>query len=115
MCGEFCWTIETQFSAASILDILMVAAIFFGISLMLRGTQGVPLLRGIMILMVVVGVTATAFPFPAFRWLLGNVVTAAAVAFPVIFQPELRRALERLGRGGFWLNRVNIEEALRQK
>jgi diadenylate cyclase len=115
MCGELCWTIETQFSAASILDILMVASIFFGISLMLRGTQAISLLRGIVILMLAVGVTATAFPFPAFRWLLGNVVTAAAVAFPVIFQPELRRALERLGRGGFWLNRVNIEEALRQK
>jgi diadenylate cyclase len=36
----------------------------------------------------------------AFRWLLNNVITAAAVALPVIFQPELRRALERLGRTG---------------
>ena len=101
MCGELCWTFETNFNTTAVLDILVVAAIIFGASLLLRGTQAVPLLRGILILLLIVGVTATVFPLVAFRWLLGNVVTAAAVAIPVIFQPELRRALERLGRAGF--------------
>lgn len=104
MCGEFCWTFETNFSAIALLDILMVAGIFFGTSLLLRGTQAVLLLRGILIVLLVVVITATVFPLVAFRWLLGNVVTAAAVAIPVIFQPELRRALERLGRAGLHLN-----------
>jgi diadenylate cyclase len=115
MCGELCWTFETQFSAISIFDILMVAFIFFGISLLLRSTQSVPLLRGILILVLVVGVTATVFPFAAFRWLLGNVITVIAVAIPVIFQPELRRALERLGRTGVSFTRKNVEAEARQR
>src|SRR5258708_12444726 len=104
MCGEFCWTFEANFNWIALLDILMVAAIFFGISLLLRGTQAESLVRGILILLVVVGITATVFPLVAFRWLLGNIVTAAAVAIPVIFQPELRRALERVGRAGLWFS-----------
>ncbi|MBX3084969.1 MAG: diadenylate cyclase CdaA [Anaerolineae bacterium] len=86
----------------SLLDILVVTAIFFLISLLLRGTQAVSLLRGVLILLFIVGVTAAVFPLVAFRWLLTNVVTAAVIAIPVIFQPELRRLLERLGRAGVW-------------
>ncbi len=115
MCGELCWTFEASFNAAAVLDIFVVASIFFGISLLLRGTAAVPLLRGILILILVVGVTATVFPLIAFRWLLGNVVTAAAVAIPVIFQPELRRALERLGRAGFAFSTRNTQAAQRMK
>jgi diadenylate cyclase len=115
MCGELCWTFEANFNAAAILDILVVATIIFGASLLLRGTQAVALLRGVLILFVVVGVTATVFPLVGFRWLLGNLVTAAAVAIPVIFQPELRRALERLGRAGFVFSSRNTQTALRMK
>ncbi len=113
MCGELCWTFQANFNATAILDILVVASIFFGISLLLRGTQALPLLRGILILVLVVGITTTVFPLVAFRWLLGNVVTAAAVAIPVIFQPELRRALERLGHAGLWFSARNTQAALR--
>lgn len=115
MCGELCWTFQTSFNFTALLDILVVAAIFFGVSLLLRGTQAVPLLRGIMILLLVVGVTATIFPLVAFRWLLGNIVTAAAVTIPVIFQPELRRALEKLGRAGLPLGARHPQAALRLK
>src|SRR4051812_18891276 len=115
MCGELCWTFETNFNAVALLDILVVALIFFGISLLLRGTQAVPLLRGTLILLLVAGTIATLLPLIAFRWLLGNIVTAAAVAIPVIFQPELRRALERLGRAGLPLNPRNTQLALRVK
>ncbi len=64
-----------------------------------------------MILLLVVGITTTFFPLVALRWLLSNVVTAAVVAIPVIFQPELRRALERLGHAGAWFsNRQTVAE-----
>jgi len=115
MCGELCWTFETNFNWTAVLDILVVAAIFFGISLLLRGTQAVPLLRGVVLLIIIVSITATVFPLVAFRWLLGNVVTAATVAIPVIFQPELRRALERLGRAGFSFSPRNTEAERRIK
>src|SRR5258708_30472885 len=111
MCGELCWTFETNFNWIALLDILMVASIFFGLSLLLRGTQAMSLLRGILILLLVVGITTTFFPLVALRWLLSKVVRAAVVAIPVIFQPELRRALERLGHAGAWFsNRQTVAE-----
>ncbi len=95
MCGELCWTFETNFNALAVLDIFVVASIFFGISVLLRGTQAVSLLRGFLLLLLVLGITASVLPLVAFRWLLSNALTAAVIAIPVIFQPELRRALER--------------------
>jgi diadenylate cyclase len=115
MCGELCWTFETNFNAAAVLDILMVASIFFGASLLLRGTQALPLLRGFLILLLALGITATVLPLVAFRWLLSNAVTASIIAIPVIFQPELRRALERLGRAGWSFSPRNTEAAQRSK
>jgi diadenylate cyclase len=115
MCGELCWTFQTSFNGTALLDIGVVALIFFGISLLVRGTQAVPLLRGMMIVLLVAGVIALVLPLTAFRWLLGNILTAAAVAIPVIFQPELRRALERVGRAGISLGAHNHVADLRQR
>jgi diadenylate cyclase len=114
MCGELCWTFETNFNATALLDILVVAAIFFGTSLLLRGTQAESLLRGVLILLVIVGVLTATLPLVAFRWLLGNIVTAAAIAIPVIFQPELRRALERVGQAGSLFSSRQTDAELRQ-
>lgn len=115
ICTELCWTFEANFNATALLDILVVTAIFFGISLLVRGTQAIPLIRGMVIVLLVVSVMAALFPLVAFRWLLGNVVTAAAVALPVIFQPELRRILERLGRAGTLFGGRTTEAAQRSK
>ncbi len=113
MCTELCWTFETNFNLTALLDILVVAAIFFGISLLLRGTQAEALVRGLLIVLVVVALAATILPLVAFRWLLGNILPAAALAVPVIFQPELRRALERLGRAGLWIGTRQADAPLR--
>ena len=115
MCGELCWTFQTSFNGTALLDIGVVALIFFGISLLVRGTQAVPLLRGVLFVLLAAGAIATIFPLTAFRWLLANLITAAAVAIPVIFQPELRRAFERLGRAGPWLGPHNRDVDMRQK
>jgi diadenylate cyclase len=101
LCTDLCWTFQTSFSGASLVDILVVTAIFFIASLLLRGTQAILLLRGMVIIVIIAVLVATLLPLTAFRWLLGNIVTAAVIAIPVIFQPELRRALERVGRAGF--------------
>ena len=84
----------------SLLDIGLVALVFFGMLRLVRGTQADQLLRGIIILIVIGGLLGSAFNFPALGWLLSRAVLALLVAIPVIFQPELRRALERLGRAG---------------
>jgi diadenylate cyclase len=77
-----------------------VAAVFFAILYVARGTRAVPLLRGVVILIVGVTLLSTVLRLSAFSWLASNILPALLVAIPVVFQPELRRALERLGRAG---------------
>jgi len=84
----------------SVIDILLVALIFYWLLFLVRGTQAVQLLRGVLILVVLSVLITSVFPLRAFSWLVRNAVPALLVAIPVIFQPELRRALERLGRTG---------------
>jgi diadenylate cyclase len=65
---------------------------------LVRTTQAVPLLRGIILLIAIIGLLINVFQLLAFSWLLRQTLPALFVAIPVIFQPELRRALERMGR-----------------
>lgn len=101
---EFIWIIESL-TPLAIVDILIVSLFFFGLSFLFRGTQAVALLRGTVVLLVGLVVISSLLQLQALSWLLANALTVLAVAIPVIFQPELRRALERLGRGGTLFNR----------
>ena len=84
---------------SSVIDILLVALVFYWLLTLIQGTQAVQLLRGILILSVLAAIAASAFnALTAFSWLINKALPALLVAIPVIFQPELRRALERLGR-----------------
>lgn len=82
------------------IDILLVASVFFVILLVLRDTQAVVLLRGGLLLIALLGVLTSLEVFPAFSWLVGNTLPALLLAIPVIFAPEIRQALERIGRTG---------------
>ena len=82
----------------SILDISLVTAIFFSILLVLRDTQAIVLLRGGLLLIALLGVLTSLEVLPAFSWLVSSTLPALVLAIPVIFAPEIRRALERLGR-----------------
>lgn len=85
----------------SVLDITLVTLIFFGILRLLRDTQAMVLLRGILLLVVLVSVLTNVDVLPAFSWLVRTTLPTLLLAIPVIFAPEIRRALERLGRAGF--------------
>jgi diadenylate cyclase len=93
------WTLET-FRWSDVPDVLIVAVILFAASLVVRGTQAIPLLRGTIAVVLTLAFLTIMFDWVAFRWLLNGLITAFVVAIPVIFQPELRRALERVGRTG---------------
>ena len=84
----------------SVVDILMVAAIFFGLMYWLRDTQAMVLLRGVILIVVGLILVTSLVDLPAFSWLVRNSVPAMLLAIPVIFAPEIRRALERIGRAG---------------
>ncbi len=84
----------------SVVDLILVTAVFFALLSLVRGTQAVVLLRGMTLLIIVIALLTSLLPLPGFSWLLRTSLPALLVAIPVIFAPEIRRALERLGRAG---------------
>jgi len=84
----------------SVIDLALVTLIFYGVLLILRDTQAMALLRGVMLLVVLLSLLTSLKVFPAFSWLVKTILPALVVVVPVIFAPEIRRALERLGRAG---------------
>ena len=87
-----------------VIDLVLVTAIFFLILRWLRDTQALVLLRGVFLLIALISLLTSLEVLPAFSWLMRTTLPALLLAIPVIFAPEIRRALERLGRAGAILN-----------
>lgn len=97
--SQLTWLLQ-RLNWLNVVDILLVAAVFYGVLAILRRTQAVLVLRGLVIVGLLAVILINLLPLPAFSWLLRNSLPALLIAVPVIFQPELRRALERVGRAG---------------
>jgi diadenylate cyclase len=67
----------------------------------LQDTQAMVLLRGILLLILILGLVTTIFQLTALSWLLRTALPALIFSIPVIFTPEIRRALEKIGRARF--------------
>ncbi len=87
----------SQIKIHDILDILLVAFIVYKAIELFRDSRAGTLLKGIAILLVV-SLVAQWFNMVTMRWLLNKVIDSVLIAIVVIFQPELRRAVERIGR-----------------
>jgi len=83
-----------------IVDILLVAAVVYAVLLLVRGTQAVQLLRGVILLALFIALIGSLAGLTAFNWLMRSSGQFLAVVIAIVLQPELRRALERLGRAG---------------
>ena len=84
----------------SVVDILLVTLIFFALLSWLRDTQAMVLLHGVILIVVALILLTSLVDLPAFSWLVRNSVPALLFSIPVVFAPEIRRALERIGRAG---------------
>jgi len=87
----------------SVVDILLVTLIFYALLYLMRDTQAMVLLRGIIFLIVLLALLTSLVELPAFSWLVRTTLPALLLAIPVIFAPEIRRALERIGRAGTFM------------
>jgi diadenylate cyclase len=87
----------------SVIDIALVTMTFYGLLYLVRDTQAMVLLRGIIFLIVLLALLTALVDLPAFSWLLRTSLPALLLAIPVIFAPEIRRALERIGRAGTFI------------
>ncbi len=112
MIVDLLWYAE-RIGWTDVIDILLVAVIFFWLLYLVRGTRAVPLLRGVVFLVIVVLLLSGFIELLAFGWLIQKALPALLVAVPVLFQPELRRGLEQLGRPGALFGwRTGSREAL---
>jgi diadenylate cyclase len=82
-----------------VIDVAVVAFVLYQLLRLLRGTQGTQILVGL-VLLAVVGALATQFNLILLSWLFKNAAFFIVIAVIVMFQPELRRALDQLGRLG---------------
>jgi diadenylate cyclase len=85
-------------SIKEVIDIAIVSYIIYKLIMLVRGTRAVQLLRGIVVL-VAVWAVSFIFELLTLQWLMNQIFTFGVLAILIIFQPELRRALEQLGRG----------------
>ncbi|CAN5755033.1 diadenylate cyclase CdaA [soil metagenome] len=100
---EIEWLLSQFGSLRSILDIAVVSIIIYWLLSVAQGTRATLLLRGAIIFLAIGYILATVFELSTLNWLLARTWPALIIAIPVIFQPELRRALEQLGHTGQWL------------
>ena len=91
------WLSIPQMSITDILDILIVSVLIYEIARWIKNTRAWTLLKGIMLL-VFVAMAAYVFQLHTISWLINNTMGVGVTAAIIVFQPELRNALEQLGR-----------------
>lgn len=89
-----------RLTLVSLLDLALVTVVFYTILMLVRDTQAVVLLRGVILLIILLSLLTSMVELPAFSWLIQTALPTLFIAIPVIFAPEIRRGLERIGRAG---------------
>jgi diadenylate cyclase len=92
-------TAISEIQLSTLVDIAITAVLVYWLFLVIRGTRAVPLVIGVSVL-VLVYAGARVFGLPLLTQILETTAVVGLFALVVIFQPELRRGLERLGRVG---------------
>ena len=95
-------------SVVDIVEIAIIAVMFYYMLVWIKDTRAWTLLKGIVVILVFV-VLAALFQMNTILWIAENVFSVAVVAIAVIFQPEMRKALEDLGRNNILLRLLNFE------
>lgn len=90
-----------------VIDILAIALLIFGIFRLIRETRAIQLLKGILLLLIVYFIAST-FNFVMLSSMLRLFFEASVVIIAIIFQPEIRKALEQMGRNKTWRRYLSI-------
>ena len=92
-----------------VIDIVIVAIMLYNLLLLTRETRANQVLKGVGIIVVAYWVSEL-LKLQAFHWIMGYIMEAGAVVLVVLFQPELRRALEKIGRKTGLVDMVHHQE-----
>lgn len=99
---------------ANTVDIILVWYVIYKIITIIRGTKAVQLLNGIFVILII-KMLSDYFQLQTLGWMMQQVIQWGALALIIIFQGELRRALEQLGRGKFFSRSVVQEHELQEQ
>ncbi len=86
---------------AAIFDIAILALIIYKLLMLVRGTRAVQLIKGIIVLLIMANIS-DLLGLHALQWVLDQFWAVIFIFLAIVFQPELRRALEQIGRGQFF-------------
>src|SRR5690625_4850018 len=114
MALEFLREFQITNYVVEIVDILLVTFVIYKLIGLIRGTRAVQLLKG---MMVIIGgwLLSIFFGLQTLSWLMSEAMTYGVLAVLIIFQPELRRALEQLGRGKLFARPSAADEERTEK
>ena len=99
------WNRIPQIGVNDIIDILIVAFLFYTVMRLIRSTSAARVARSILLLLVATGLTEI-FKLYTLNWILSKILEIGVIALVIMFQPELRRMLERFG-GRFFTNLIS--------
>lgn len=98
----------------NIVDVLLVWFVFYQLIKIIKGTKAVQLLNGIFVI-IIARIITEVFGLETLKWMMERVLDWGILAAIIIFQPELRRALEQLGRGRLFARTMLQEEEERER
>ncbi|HZG72993.1 MAG TPA: diadenylate cyclase CdaA [Chondromyces sp.] len=94
---------------SSVLDLLLVWFVIYKLIMVIRGTKAVQLLKGIFVIIIIRSISGV-LGLDTLSWLMQQALTWGFLAVIIIFQPEVRRALEQLGRGRLFSRTLTQED-----
>lgn len=97
----------------NILDILLVWYVIYKGLTLIRGTKAVQLLKGIFVIFII-RVATVLLGLETLGWITNQIIDWGFLAIIIIFQPEIRRALEQIGRGKLFSRSSNLKEEQEQ-
>lgn len=102
------WMDLPVITGIDIVEIIIIAFLFYTILVWIKSTRAWMLFKGLMVILVFV-LLAAVFQMNTILWLAEKAINVGVIAIVVIFQPELRRALEQLGRKNFLSGIISLE------
>jgi diadenylate cyclase len=106
--------ILSRFSFSSAVDVILIALLIFSVLRLVSGTRAMTQVRGALLLVLFAVLLGRAFDLTTVNYLVDRSLPALVIGAAIIFQPEIRRALDRLGRTGVrgWLSRSDRSEVI---
>ncbi len=108
------WIESPQITKIDIVEIVIISFLLYNILVWIKKTRAWNLLKGILVVAVFI-LIAAVFQMNTILWIVGKIVNVVAIAIVIVFQPELRRALEQLGQKSFLTSLFSFDSQKEQE